>query len=237
MTLLGLTTMCAMSHASSPEVLFSGQQELLSALIRAQVGRAEIRSVAVVANAPLHPSRSRAAAIDYTDLVLRMTTFDTDRDDDAAVGRRTDVVVIHRATHAGPGTFENHAERTYLVAEPGRSYMEREPLPAWWPPDLGCVPLSNREFTKPLRKLLRIDNAGPMWATTGTLSVYLMHRLFPEASVLLTGTTLLKRGRRGPNVFSHNWGEAVAITDEHRLLAEGRLLGTWVTEGWLSVID
>ena len=209
------------------------QTPLLRALISAKAGR-DPRSIAVVGNAPMEPSADRAASVDAADVVVRMTTFDVDRGV-PRVGTRTDVAVIHRATSPGPATFERYSERVYLLAEPGRLHWEREQVPAWWPADLGAVPVSNTEFTLPLNRLLRFSPHSATWATTGTLAVWVMHSLFPSAEVTLTGTSLL-----GPEVhrvtrLEHAWGSAVELTWEHRLADERRVLRSWVRAGWLRV--
>lgn len=193
-------------------------------------------TIAVVGNAPLPPSPARAAAIDSADLVLRMTTFALDAEGAApAVGRRTDVVVVHRALRAGPDTFHDHRRRLYLLAEPGRQYWESERLPGWWPPDLALVPISNQEFTAPLRAALRMGASQVTWPTTGTLAVHLMHQVFPEASVRFTGTSVLHRDANATQ-FEHQWGGPVDVTSEHRLHAERTALTHWIRDGWLEVL-
>ncbi len=213
---------------------FPDQTAMLRALVRSRIRDVDPARIAVVGNAPLAPSAQRADRIDGSDLVMRMTTFAVDRDS-PAIGRRTDVVVLHRAVVAGPGTFAEHRRRLYLLAEPGRDHWEREPLPPWWPRDLELVPIGNREFTDPLRALLRFGRAGVSWPTTGTLTVHLAHRLFPHARILLTGTSLLEHVRDGDGTLGHHWGPAMSVTPEHRLAREGALLRRWRADGWLEV--
>ena len=212
------------------------QAQVLRGLLSAQLGAGEPRSIAVIGNAPLEPSEERARRVDAADLVVRMTTFDVDRGV-PRTGTRTDVAIIHRGTSPGPATFERYGERLYLLAEPGRLHWEREQVPAWWPADLGVVPISNTEFTRPLNRLLRFHPRSVTWATTGTLAVWVMHRLFPQADVILTGTSLLGARAHRQTVLEHAWGSTVQLTWEHRLAAERRALKSWIAAGWLRVLS
>ena len=215
------------------------EQILRRLVLPLSAGRLPSR-VAVVGNAPVATSRQRADAIDGADLVVRMTTFAVDRDR-PAVGGRTDVVVLHRALVPGPDTFRDHRRRLYLLAEPGRGWWEQEAVPPWWPGDLSLVPISNAAFTAGARKAMGLSRGAVAWPSTGTLAVHVMHRLFPGARVLLAGSSLAaghdagaRRGRG--HRFDHHWGDAVALTPEHRLGRERRALGRWAREGWLETL-
>ncbi|HEX3786848.1 MAG TPA: hypothetical protein VHW44_03235 [Pseudonocardiaceae bacterium] len=208
---------------------------ILTDLISAYARADEPRTVAVVGNAPMPPSAERAAAIDGADLVIRMTSFALDEPDGpACLGRRTDVVAVHRGVIASPYTFADHTDRLYLLVEPGRLHWETAELPYWWPADLGLVPVSNREFTVPLLELLGMDLDQAMWPTTGTLLAYLVRELFPNARLLMTGISLIDKPDQV--VFAHAWGDPVGVTPEHRLHAESAQLRDWVNEGRIEIL-
>lgn len=207
-------------------------RDLLLAYARGQ----RVETIAVVGNAPMAPDAARAALIDGSDLVFRMTTFALDEPDaQPTYGRRTDVVVIHRGVVVSPYTFADYTSRLYLLAEPGRLFWEPETLPDWWPVDLGFVPISNREFVLPLSKLLGLSADEHVWATTGTLVTYLCRRLFPQALVRLTGVSIVERPDQTD--FEHAWGGKVGVTAEHRLHAESKLLSTWRDSGRIEIVQ
>ncbi|PPK65931.1 hypothetical protein V5P93_000175 [Actinokineospora auranticolor] len=225
-------------HTTSEAPPVPETRELLAALLAAY-SRGEPGSppgsVAIVGNAPVDPDPGRAAAVDGADLVIRMTSFAVDTDDRApALGRRTDVVMLHRGLVASPHTFTDYTSRLYLLVEPGRLHWEPETLPDWWPADLGFLPVPNREFTLPLNRLLGFPATAATWSTTGTLTAYLVTELFPDARVLMTGMSIIDQPEQ--TSFAHAWGAAVDVTAEHRLAAEASLLRRWVHDGRIEVI-
>jgi hypothetical protein len=191
------------------------------------------RSVTIVGNAPMASCPRRAALVDESDLVVRMTTFALDAPGGPpCIGRRTDVVLLHRAVVPGPGTFYDHRSRLYLLVEPGRLHWEREDRPDWWPVHPVSVP--NHEFTVALKELMGIPADDAAWPTTGTLAAYVFSELFPAATLRLTGTTVAERPEQ--TEFAHGWGPAVAVTAEHRLAAEGALLRRWAAQGRIELV-
>ncbi|MFR9803229.1 hypothetical protein ACL02T_13130 [Pseudonocardia sp. RS010] len=216
--------------ASIARASVDGRQALRD-LVTSYARREPPRSVAVVGNAPVSESAPRAREIDDSDLVVRMTSFATDRPGEHRLGTRTDVVLVHRAVRAGPATFADHSSRLYLLVEPGRLYWEREDRPAWWPGS--PISVSNRDFTVPLKELLGLDPAEASWPTTGTLAAYMMSELFPEARTRLYGLSILERPDQSR--FEHSWGSAVPVTPEHRLHAESALLRVWHDSGRIEV--
>ncbi len=207
-------------------------RELLLSYARGQ----RVGTIAVVGNAPMAPDAERAALIDDSDLVFRMTTFALDEPDaEPAYGTRTDVVVVHRGVIVSPYTFADYTSRLYLLAEPGRLFWEPETLPDWWPADLGFVPISNRRFVQPLSHLLGLSTDQHVWATTGTLVTYLCKQLFPDAVVRLTGVSIIERPDQTD--FEHAWGGKVGVTAEHRLDAESRLLSAWRDSGRIEIVQ
>jgi hypothetical protein len=193
------------------------------------------RRIAIVGNAPMSPDARRAQAVDDADLVVRMTSFALDRPGaPATLGRRCDVVVLHRGVIASPFTFADYTNRLYLLVEPGRLHWEREPLPPWWPADLGFVPVPNYEYTCPLIDLLGLDPGQAVWPTTGTLVTYLVTTLFPGCAVQLTGMSIVDNTNQVE--FQHAWGPPVPVTAEHRLAAEAAQLRAWHAEGRIELL-
>ncbi|SEG79579.1 hypothetical protein SAMN04489712_112240 [Thermomonospora echinospora] len=208
----------------------TGTRATLRLLLESYARSAPPRSIAVVGNAPLSPDEVRAATIDSADLVLRMTTFGLDAPGGPpTVGRRCDVVVLHRGITPSPFTFADYTGRLYLLFEQGRPFGERQPLRPWWPADLGVVPVSNYEFTRPLNDLLGLDSRERVWATAGTLATFLCTELFPAATTYLTGVSLIDEPDQ--TTFEHHWGDAVRVTPEHRLRTESALLKQWIADG------
>jgi hypothetical protein len=211
----------------------STTRQVLADLVGAYARHDPPGSVMIVGNAPLPESGERAALVDGSDLVVRMTTFALDElAGPPRIGRRTDVVLLHRAVVPGPGTFLDHGSRLYLLVEPGRLHWEREDRPDWWPVHAVSVP--NHVFTVALKELMGIPAEEPAWPTTGTLAAYVFTELFPDAAVRLTGTTVADRPEQ--TQFAHGWGPSVAVTAEHRLAAEGALLRTWAAQGRIELV-
>ena len=206
---------------------------VLADLVRTYARNDPPQTVTIVGNAPMSVCPQRASLVDDSDLVVRMTTFALDAPDGPPrIGRRTDVVLLHRAVVPGPGTFYDHSSRLYLLVEPGRLHWEREDRPDWWPVRPVSVP--NHPFTAALKELMGIPAAEAAWPTTGTLAAYVFSELFPTAKVRLTGTTVVDRPEQ--TEFAHGWGPAVAITPEHRLAAEGALLRRWADQARIELV-
>ncbi len=189
------------------------------------------RSVAVVGNMPMAPDPARAAAVDACDLVLRVNGFVLDEPDGPpTLGRRCDVVVFNRGVRATRWVFRDYRDRLYLLVEPGRLHWEREVLPDWWPADLGCLPVSNREVVLPLSDALGLNSReDALWATTGTIAAWIARTAFPTADLLLTGYSFID----DPNQthWEHAAGDSCIVGPEHRIAAEGRLLQSWTSTG------
>ncbi|GAB3575692.1 hypothetical protein GCM10027445_38520 [Amycolatopsis endophytica] len=209
------------------------EQDTLRDLLAAYGRGGRVETLTVVGNAPMPSSAERAALIDDSDLVVRMTTFALDGTE-PAYGRKTDVVVLHRGVVASPHTFADHTSRLYLLAEPGRMHWEPANIPDWWPADLGFVPIPNRPFVVPLSRALGLDEGSATWATTGTLTVHLCRTLFPEAAVRVTGFSIVDEPEQ--TSFRHAWGEDVQVTGDHRLRAESALLRSWRDAGRIEVV-
>lgn len=194
-----------------------------------------VHSVAVVGNAPLEPSDERADLIDSCDLVVRVNGFALDTPGQPrALGRRTHVVAFTRGVRATPWLFRDYRDRLYLLVEPARMHWEPEVIPDWWPPDLGFLPVPNREISVPLSDALGIDLATePHWATTGTIAAWVARALYPDAQVHLTGYSFLDQPEQ--TSWEHAYGEPCAISAEHLLDRESALLRGWADTGAVTV--
>jgi hypothetical protein len=224
-----------LAEAAMEEAGARAQLDMLRNLIASYARGQRVDTMTVMGNAPLPPDAGRAALIDESDLVVRITTFALDEPGrEPAYGRKTDVVVIHRGVLVSPHTFADYTSRLYLLAEPGRLHWEPETLPDWWPEDLGLVPIPNRPFVRPLGLLLGLDPATARWATTGTLVAYLCVRLFPAARIRLTGFSIIDEPDQ--TTFAHAWGDDVNVTADHRLRAESALLRSWRDNGRIELI-
>jgi len=212
----------------------SARISTLARLVEAY-GRTPVRDVAIVGNAPLTPSESRANRIDACDVVVRITSFMLDTfGGPSAHGWRTDVVMLHRGTTASPHTFAQHTGRLYILVEPGRRHWELPTMPHWWPLDLGLVHLPNDIFSESLVDALGYSRHRPEWATTGTLATWTMSLLFPEASLWLAGFSITDRPDQ--RQFEHAWGGPVDVTPEHHLDAEARFLLRQRDEGRVTFL-
>jgi hypothetical protein len=222
-----------MFSANAAPASKSGSDDALSVLrtLTDAYARRPVRTVAVVANAPLAPSAERAALIDSCDLVFRINGFALDRAaGTAAAGTRADVVVFNRALRATPWFFRDYRDRLYLLVEPGRLHWEPATLPDWWPADLGFVTVPNREVTIPLSQELGIDSAeDARWATTGTMTAWIARLLYPQAQVHITGFSFIDDPDQ--TSWEHATGAPCVVGPEHVLARESELLRRWIASG------
>ncbi|MEV5003326.1 hypothetical protein [Nocardioides sp. LML1-1-1.1] len=191
----------------------------------------EVRSVAVVGNAPMVPSAARAAAIDGCDLVLRTNSFVLDAPGaDPVAGRRTSLVLWGRLVRATTSSFDDYRSRLYVLLEPMRMFHRPEVWPGSWPADLGLVVARNDAVAVPL-----LDELGVPWRTdalaptTGTTAAWLARALFPDAEVHLTGLSYVDDP--SPERWDYQSGATGRIGPEHRVAAEGALLRGWWQQG------
>jgi hypothetical protein len=214
----------------------SSTLDVMRDLVGSYASAAEVRTMAVVGNAPLEPSVARAEAIDAADVVFRCNSFVLDEPGEPpAHGRKVDVVVFNRGLRASPRVFDSYRERLYLMVEPGRLHWEPDFRPGWWPEDLGMLCVPNREITLPLSEALGLaSREEAVWATTGVMSAWIARTLFPEATLLLTGFSMLTD--REQEHWHHAWGDSCPVGREHRIEPEGELLQSWISAGqaqWL----
>jgi len=205
--------------------------EPIEALCRAYARDPSVRSVAVIGNKPLHPSRERATVVDSSDLVVRVNGF---RADDSRgepfVGRRTDVVFLHRGVQATPWLFDSYRDRLYLMVEPARFHGEPDWIPPWWPLDLGYLAIPNSLTVEAVCWEMGIDvRREPRWPTTGTLAAWIASKLFPEAELRLAGFSMLDDQEQLS--WRHASGRVVPVRSEHLLDREALLMTRWIDEG------
>ena len=202
----------------------------------AAYGRHPVRRVAVVGNAPMDPSRSRAEAIDTADVVIRVNSFVVDVPGSPPTqGSRTDVVLFSRLVPVTPSFFSDYSTRLYVLLEPMRMFGRKEVWPASWPRDLGFAVARNDAVAVPLNEELgtpwRRERLAP---TTGTTGVWLALRLFPEATVTAAGISFIDDAEQ--TEWRHQWGDSVGVGPEHRITAESRLMRQWLTAGRITVL-
>lgn len=191
----------------------------------------EVRSVAVLGNAPLEPSDARADQVDGADLVIRVNSFVTDGPNrPRAQGRRTDVVVFSRMIQATPDFFSGYRDRLYVMLEPMRMFGRPEMWPPSWPADLGHVVARNDAVAVPLNEELglpwREERLAP---TSGTTAAWLAVTCFPDADVRIAGLSFLDDPEQ--TTWQHQWGDEVRVGPEHRIGAEARLIRGWIDTG------
>jgi len=193
--------------------------------------RTPVQSVAVVGNAPMEPSRSRAEQIDTCDLVVRVNSFVLDESPGPPCqGARVDMVLWSRLVPATPHLFSRYSERLYVLLEPMRMYGRREIWPSSWPRDLGFVVARNDAVATPLLEALGVPwREQHLAPTTGTTAAWLARALFPDAEVLLSGISLVHDPEQ--KHWDHQWGDSVVVGAEHRIAAEAKLLGSWIERG------
>jgi hypothetical protein len=201
--------------------------------MEAFAGSQPVKTIAIVGNAPLEPDSRRAAAIDESDLVIRINGFALDvPDGPVTYGRRTDVVVLQWMVRSTPWLFEDYGRRLYLLNEPGRIHWDHEHVPPWWPVDLGLVPVPNREVTIPLAAEMGLE--GARWATTGTAAVYLARRAFPEARIRIAGFSFLENTAQ--KTWAHSYGDPVPVHEHHDLHAEAAFIRRYADAGVAEVL-
>jgi hypothetical protein len=208
-------------------------------LLTAYAARQPVRKVAVVGNAPLSASAERAAEVDTADLVIRCNSFvlDDNGNGQPFTGSQVHIVLLNKSTRITPCVFQNYRRRLYLLPQGGyTAFRSVRPTPAHWPADLGAWPLSNQVAIRRLNDLLLpVREPGSLIPTTGMLSVFLAHELFPDTDLVATGFSFLKN--RDQTEWQHHIGGTVPVHGAHRIDLEGALLESWIAEGGLRFFD
>ncbi|MGN6609553.1 MAG: hypothetical protein ACTHMS_21405 [Jatrophihabitans sp.] len=202
---------------------------LFTDLIAAYAVRRPIERIAVVGNAPLEPDPARADAVDAADLVIRVNSFVVDpAGGPRRTGRRADVAVMARATRPTADTFREYSRRLYLVVDAGNMNVPEPPRNyAFWPKDLGAVPIPNATIGHPLKVLLAPENDGArIVPTSGTLAAYLGWKLFPSAHLVLTGFSFIDDADQ--KRWKHQSGRTVPMHPAHSLEREQALMLAWL---------
>jgi hypothetical protein len=199
--------------------------------------RQPIRQVAVVGNAPLGPDADRAAAIDASDLVLRANSLMLDEPGDPpTLGTACHVVVLSHATRITPWVFRDYRRRAYLVPQMGFPlFRVVRGAPAFWPADLGALPIPNATVKRQLVDRLDPDHEpGRLTPTSGTTAVFLARELFPAADLVATGFSYFSNPDKDqPGEWAHHSGGTTAVNKNHDLALEGTLLRSWIADGSL----
>ena len=204
----------------------------LRRFLEGYAARTPVRRVVAVGNAPLAPSRERAELIDSADLVFRCNSLALDEPgDEPCLGRATHVVMLARGTRPTRWVFENYRRRAYLLHETANIRRPDFPRqPPSWPDDLAPWPLSNRDIGIPLKIEVQPETMGlGAVPTSGTVTAYVAHELFPEAEFFLTGYSFLSD--REQKEWWHHSGALVPVHPTHKIDREGALLQSWVDEG------
>lgn len=207
-------------------------------LLRSYAETPDVQSVAVIGNAPLEPSAERAALIDSCDLVMRCNSIMLDRPGDPpTMGRKVHAVAYSRGLLATDFSWRHYRDVAYLVTEPSRVYTDRylaphvKRWPTWWPEDSGFVAVPNADFGIPLLDLL----VGDEWRTqtvvptTGIMTAFIALQCFPEASVGVTGFSMIDDPDQ--TEWKHQAGDSSPIGGAHWIKPEGALFRRWIDEG------
>lgn len=197
-----------------------------------------VRTVAVVGNAPLEPSATRAAELDHSDLVFRANSMMLDEPGDApCLGTTCHVVVLSHATRITRWVFQDYRRRAYLVPQLGfPAYRVVRGAPAFWPPDLGALPIPNGVVKARLTDRLDPNHVpGRLIPTTGTTALFLAHEMFPEARTVATGFSFLSDQQQ--TEWAHHSGGSTAVHRLHDLALEGALVRSWIEDGSVSLLN
>jgi hypothetical protein len=223
-----------------PTELAASQQaqwDLLGEYVASYAEQQPVRKVVVVGNAPLEPDPTRVEEIDSADLVIRINSMAMD--DPGAppcVGTRCHVVVVSRYAPVTPWMFQDYRRRAYLIPQAGYGLRYiLHPQPYLWPSDLGTVPIPNAPVITRLLERLDPDHVpNELIPTSGTISCFLAHELFPEADMLAVGFSFLD-GRQ-QEAWRYQSGGSSPVIPTHRLDLEATLLRTWIDDGSMRVL-
>jgi len=213
------------------------QWDLLRQYIASYSEHLPVRKVVVMGNAPLQPDPDRAAEIDSADLVFRMNSLALDNPGDPpAVGTKCHVVVVSRYAPVTPWMFQDYRKRAYLIPQAGYGLRYiLHPQPYLWPSDLGTLPIPNAPVITRLVDRLDPDHVpNELIPTSGTITCFLAHEMFPDAEMLAAGFSFLD-GRQQQE-WRYQSGGGSAVIPAHKLSLEAALLRSWVDDGSMRVL-
>ncbi|HEU5242269.1 MAG TPA: hypothetical protein VFU25_09655 [Ornithinibacter sp.] len=213
------------------------QWDLVRDYIASYAEQQPIRKVTVVGNAPLPPDPARVAEIDGSDLVFRMNSMALD--DPGAppcVGTRCHVLVVSRYAPVTPWMFQDYRRRAYLIPQAGYGLRYiLHPQPYLWPSDLGTLPIPNAPvITRLLDQLDPEHVPNEVIPTSGMISCFLAHEMFPEADMLAVGFSFLDGTQH--REWRYQSGGGSPVIEAHRLPLEAALLTSWIDDGSLRVL-
>lgn len=216
----------------------------IRAFMASYAARRPITKVAVIGNAPLPPSAERAAEIDSADLVIRTNSLVLDEPDAApCVGTACHVAVVSMSTKMTPWVLRDYRRRAYLIPQAG---WDVHPTPGmrddlrlvapFWPADLGAMPLPNALVKAEMLAMLDPDRpAATLLPTTGTMAIFLGHKLFPDATLVATGFSFLDD--QDQQSWAHHAGSHTRVHPHHSLALEAQLLRSWIDDGSLRMLS
>lgn len=225
--------MLAAEVAASRQAQWDAVRDYLASYAKQQ----PVRKVTVVGNAPLGPNPERVAEIDSSDLVFRMNSLALDDPGGPpCVGRKCDVVVVSRYAPVTPWMFQDYRNRAYLIPQAGYGLRYiLHPQPYFWPSDLGTMPVPNAPVITRLLDLLDPDHVpNELIPTSGTISCFLAHEMFPEAEMLATGFSFLDGVQQ--DAWRYQSGGGSPVIAAHQLGLEATLLRSWIDDGSMRML-
>jgi hypothetical protein len=228
-----------MSGVYRDELLRSQEQQWdqLREYISAYAAHLPVRKVAVVGNAPLAPDPDRAAEIDSSDLVIRVNEVWLDPPGSSpTIGTACHVVLLSKSATMTRWVLHDYRRRAYLIPQAGfvqyrlENRIGLQLTTAFWPADLGAMPLPNAVVKTRVTRLLDPQHKpGSLIPTTGTMGIVMAHEMFPGVDLVTTGFSFLDDSSQ--KHWAHHSGSSTRVNWQHRLDLEAKLLKSWIADG------